>query len=119
MCVLENAIAFKICSKYFIYECFHRPISPRRDHDEYDTDLPISLIVCTCQLSVEGWDKSGEIENVMDDFLKQQLLDLRHGIITNKFTYSAQDREQLKHAQKVVDPSTRLDYGSNAISKSR
>lgn len=68
-------------------------ISPRRDHDEYDADLPVALVVCTCQVSTDGGWRKGELEAVMDDFLKQQLLDLRQSLLLNKFIYSAAERE--------------------------
>lgn len=82
-------------------------ISPRRDHDEYDTDLPISLIVCTCQLSTDGWESTTEMENLMDDFLKQQLLDLRSSLTTNKYVYTASEREA-KVASKL-NTATKVD----------
>lgn len=77
-------------------------ISPRRDHAEYEVDLPMALIVCTCQLSTSGNWLPGELEATMDNFLKQQLLDLKHSMLMSKYALTSltdKDKEKTKEGK--------------------
>lgn len=60
-------------------------ISPRKDHIEFDDELPSALVSCICQVSSNGDWQSNEINQFITDFMCQQLLDLKCNLQFQRF----------------------------------
>jgi hypothetical protein len=62
-------------------------VSPRQEHANFDDDLSSTLVSCVVQVSRMGNWKLEEVDAFINDFLRQQLLDLRQSLMCSKFGY--------------------------------
>ena len=69
----------------------------------YIQDLPISLIMCTCQITHADWNKANiqEAEEIMNDFLIAQLLDLRQGLSMHRY-HTVNDSIFIENTERYV-----------------
>jgi hypothetical protein len=82
-------------------------ISPRADHAEYDEEVMECIVTCTVQVSTEGNWKKGESDAFMEDFLTQNLLELRYSLSMGRYFHCSKydDRaETSKTEGSLVTP---------------
>ena len=73
-------------------------IAPRKDHAEYDNEVPETLVCCSLQVSddvspvpgIAQWER-GEREATSVGFIHACLVDLRRLLCLNKYSYNALD----------------------------
>jgi len=72
-------------------------VAPRKDHAEYDNEVPETLVCCSLQVADDAslggagfWEK-GEREEVSAGFLHACLVDLRRLLNLNKYSYTVLD----------------------------
>jgi hypothetical protein len=58
-------------------------VSPRKDHKDFDDELPEALVTVTCQLSESGWAER-QLEDFIDTILLQAL-DLRNYFVNQAY----------------------------------
>lgn len=82
-------------------------VSPRKDHKDFDDDLPEALVTCTCQMSESGWSRL-QLESFMDCVL-MQIIDLRHYFQTAAYVrYKAGQELECKFTHSSVYSSERI-----------
>lgn len=82
-------------------------VSPRKDHKDFDDDLPEALVTCVCQMSESGWSKH-QLESFMNCVLLQ-IVDLRHYFQTAAYMrYKAGQELECKFTHSAVYSSEKI-----------
>jgi hypothetical protein len=66
-------------------------IAPRKDHAEFNDELPSALVTCVVQVSnISTYWLAGEVDQFVNDLLYQQLLDLRQSILFARYGFCSE-----------------------------
>mgnify|MGYP006078818971 CR=1 FL=1 len=81
-------------------------ISPRKDNDEYDDDVPEAMVTCVVQVSDNSYQDNypntsiglwadGEWEAVLEDFMYQHLIELKQVVLMNRYFSGPENGEDV------------------------